>query len=247
MTNPNGMPDNPGDPENTDPDATSADRAEQAADESAARQAEDPEAGQAAEADSEIDPNLDAVIDPNLDAAVDADLEADLDAAIDPDLEAEIDAALAGVDPNADGDGEVSDVEQQLAERTEDLQRVSAEYANYRRRTERDREGIIDNAKANVISQLLPVLDDLDLAEQHGDLKDGPMRALSDKLINTFTNLKVESFGVIGDEFDPEIHEAVQDLSQGDTKVLGTVLRKGYRLNNKLIRNAMVIIADPEQ
>ncbi len=219
MTNPNGMPDNPGDPENTDPEATSADYAEQAADDAATRQAEDPEAGQ------------DAAVAPE----------------IDPELEAEIDAALADIDPDVDGDGEVSGIEQQLAERTEDLQRVTAEYANYRRRTERDRAGIIDTAKSTVVAELLPILDDLDLAEQHGDLAEGPLKSLADKLQNVFAGLKVEAFGVPGDEFDPEIHEAVQDLSQGETKVLGTVLRKGYRFNGKLIRNAMVIIADPEQ
>ena len=224
MTNPNGMPDNPGDPENTDPEATSADYAERAAEESAARQADDPEAG---DDDAEVEPE------------------------IDPALEAEIDAALADVDveidPDADRDGVVTDIEQQLAERTEDLQRVTAEYANYRRRTERDRAGIIDTAKAGVVSQLLPILDDLDLAEQHGDLAEGPLKTFADKLLNTLTGLKVEAFGATGDPFDPEIHEAVQDLSEGDTKVLGTVLRKGYRFNDKLIRTAMVIIADPEQ
>lgn len=220
MTNPNGMPDNPGDPENTDPEATSADFAERAAEESAARQVDDPEAG-----------DDDAGVEPE----------------IDPALEAEIDEALADIDPDADGDGAVSSVEEQLAERTEDLQRVSAEYANYRRRTDRERAGIIDTAKANVVSQLLPILDDLDLAEQHGDLTEGPLKVFADKMKNTLTGMKLEPFGSAGDEFDPEIHEAVQDLSEGDTKVLGTVLRKGYRFNDKLIRNAMVIIADPEQ
>lgn len=205
MTHPNGMPDNPGDPENTDPEATSADRAEQAAEESGAR----PE--------------------------------------IDPELEAEIDAAFADVNPDADGDGQVSEIENQLAERTEDLQRITAEYANYRRRTERERQGIVDAAKTSVVSELLPILDDLDLAAQHGDLGEGPLKSMADKLQNILKGLKVESFGAAGDPFDPEVHEAVQDLSEGETKVLGTVLRKGYTLGERTIRTAMVIIADPEQ
>ncbi|AIK86196.1 heat shock protein GrpE [[Brevibacterium] flavum] len=217
MTTPNGMPDNPGDPENTDPEATSADRAEQAAEEAAARQAEESPFGQASEEE------------------------------ISPELEAEINDLLSDVDPDLDGDGEVSAVETQLAERTEDLQRVTAEYANYRRRTERERQGIIDTARASVVTQLLPLLDDLDLAEQHGDLNEGPLKSLSDKLINILGGLKVESFGEIGEAFDPEIHEAVQDLSQGDVKVLGTVLRKGYRLGDRVIRTAMVLIGDPEE
>lgn len=166
---------------------------------------------------------------------------------ISPELEAELNDILADIEPDADGDGEVSAVEEQLAERTEDLQRVTAEYANYRRRTERERQGIIDTARASVVTQLLPLLDDLDLAEQHGDLNEGPLKSLSDKLINILGGLKVESFGEIGEAFDPEIHEAVQDLSQGDVKVLGTVLRKGYRLGDRVIRTAMVLIGDPEE
>lgn len=166
-------------------------------------------------------------------------------------LEAELEDALkdveAEIDPDADGDGEVSEVEAQLAERTEDLQRVSAEYANYRRRTERERSQIANDAKAKVITELLPLIDDLELARQHGDLEDGPLKAFSDNLQAVLQRQKTQAFGAEGDAFDPEIHEAVQDLSQGDEKVIGTVLRKGYRVGDRLIRNAMVIIADPEE
>ena len=224
MTHPNQMPDNPGDPEHTDPEATSADRAEAAAEEAARTQDDDP----AATIDEEPVPGDDAT-----------------EAEIDAQLEAEIEEALADIDPDADGDGEVSDVEAQLAERTEDLQRVSAEYANYRRRTERDRQGIIDTAKASVLTQLLPILDDLELARQHGDLNEGPLKAFADKFTDTVTGLKLTPFGEEGETFDPEIHEAVQDLSSGEEKTLGTVLRRGYRVGDRVVRNAMVIIADP--
>lgn len=217
MTDPNPMPDNPGDPEHTDPEATSADRAEAAAEEAARGQ----------EADPEIDPE--AETSPEIDAR----------------LEAEIEEALADIDPDADGDGTVSDVETQLAERTEDLQRVSAEFANYRRRTERDRQGIIDSAKATVLAKLLPILDDLELARQHGDLENGPLKVFADKFRDTIVSMKLESFGKEGETFDPEIHEAVQDLSSGEQKALGTVLRSGYRIGDRVVRNAMVIIADP--
>lgn len=216
MTQSNGMPDNPGDPENTDPEATSAEGAEAAA----------------AEAENA-----------QTTAAEDADF--------DPTLESEVDAALADLDEEL-AEAEVSpaeevesSIEAELAERTEDLKRVSAEYANYRRRTDRDRQGVIDNAKATVITQLLPILDDLDLAEQHGDLKDGPLKLFADKFRSTLMDQKLESFAVEGEPFDPEIHEAVQDLSSGDEKVIGTVLRKGYRSGERMIRTAMVIIADP--
>ena len=122
---------------------------------------------------------------------------------------------------------------------------VSAEYANYRRRTERERGELANTAKAKFATQLLPLLDDLDLAEQHGDLSEGPMKAFADKFRAIVSGQGITEFGAEGDEFNPEIHEAVQDLSQGDTKVVGTVLRKGYRLRGRVVRSAMVVIGDP--
>ena len=211
------MPENPGDPEQTDPEATSADRAEAAAEEASEAQA-------------------DAIKDESFEAAAEGDVQ------VSPEMEAEIEESLEGVD----ADAEASDVEAQLAERTEDLQRLNAEYTNYRRRTERDRQAVIENAKSQVIAAFLPILDDLDLARQHGDLNEGPLKAIADKLSSTLASQKLEGFGEEGDAFDPEIHEAVQDLSSGGEQVVGTVLRRGYRVGDKLVRNAMVIIADPE-
>lgn len=165
--------------------------------------------------------------------------------AADAELEDAAKIAENEIDPDADGDGAVSDIELQLAERTESLQRVSAEYANYRRRTERERGELANTAKAKFATQLLPLLDDLELAEQHGDLEQGPLKAFADKFRAIVTGQGIEEFGAEGDAFNPEIHEAVQDLSQGDTKAVGTVLRKGYMIGDRLVRNAMVIIADP--
>jgi len=217
MTNPNEqMPDNPGAPEATDDEYISPDQSETLAQEAAESEAL---AGDDPLSNEEV-------------------LDAELADALD-DVERE-------VNPDADGNGAVSDVELQLAERTEDLQRVSAEYANYRRRTERERTQIANDAKAKVITELLPLIDDLELARQHGDLADGPLKAFSDNLQAVLQRQKTQAFGEEGEAFDPEIHEAVQDLSQGDEKVIGTVLRKGYRVGDRLIRNAMVIIADPE-
>ena len=153
MTQPNGMPENPGDPEQTDPEATSADRAEAAAEEASEAQA-------------------DAIKDESFEAAAEGDVQ------VSPEMEAEIEESLEGID----ADAEASDVEAQLAERTEDLQRLNAEYTNYRRRTERDRQAVIENAKSQVIAAFLPILDDLDLARQHGDLNDGPLKAIADKI-----------------------------------------------------------------
>ena len=113
-------------------------------------------------------------------------LAADEDPLLAADAELEDAAKIAEneIDPDADGDGAVSDIELQLAERTESLQRVSAEYANYRRRTERERSQAGDNAKAKFATQLLPLLDDLDLAERHGDLAEGPLKAFADKFLS---------------------------------------------------------------
>ncbi|MGM5594785.1 nucleotide exchange factor GrpE [Corynebacterium glucuronolyticum] len=133
-----------------------------------------------------------------------------------------------------------------LAERTDDLQRISAEYANYRKRVAQERQATIDQATSNAVQKFLPVFDDLDLAEQHGDLAEGPLKAFAGKLTGILTDLKVTAFGEKGDEFNPEIHEAVQDLSSGDEKRLGVVLRKGYMIGDRLLRTAMVIIDDVE-
>lgn len=157
-------------------------------------------------------------------------------------------AASAGAEGADLGDEELDEYGQlskELEERTEDLQRVSAEYANYRRRVERDRVAVIQGAKADVADKLLPILDDMDLAESHGDLT-GPLKAANDKLLAALTAIGVESFGSEGDAFDPNLHEAVQDTSSGEDKVLGSVLRKGYRMGDRVLRNAMVIIGDPQ-
>ena len=153
------------------------------------------------------------------------------------------DAAGAGPEAAAAELDEVAQLQQQLDETTDDLKRLSAEYANYRRRVERDRAGVIAGAKAEVAEKLLPLMDDMQLAESHGDLT-GPLKAANDKLQSVLAAIKVESFGAEGDEFNPELHEAVQDTSSGETKVLGTVLRKGYRLGDRILRTAMVIITD---
>lgn len=154
-------------------------------------------------------------------------------------------AEAAAADAEGVNIDDSNSIEAELAERTEDLQRVTAEYTNYRRRVERDRASVITGAKAEVAAELLPILDDLEMAEQHGDLT-GPLKSMSDKLQSVMASMKVEKFGEEGDEFDPNCHEAVQDTSSGDDKVLATILRRGYRLGDRVLRNAMVIIGDPQ-
>lgn len=196
-----------------------------------------------------------AAKDADQDASKDAEATADtadddgdadaLDAGIDTADLAEVAAALDQVAADAEAESTEPSLEEQLAERTNDLQRLGAEYANYRRRTQAEREQVIENAKAQVVIRFLPIVDDFGLAEQHGDLAEGPMKAFHDKFMNVLDGLKLQAFGDPGDEFDAETYEAVQDMSTGDTKTVGTVLRKGYKLNGRLLRTAMVIIADP--
>ncbi|NLU83281.1 nucleotide exchange factor GrpE [Rhodococcus sp. HNM0569] len=131
-----------------------------------------------------------------------------------------------------------------LAERTADLQRLQAEYTNYRRRTDKEKLEQAARGKASVAEQLLPILDDLDRARAHGDLDDGPMKAIADKLTAALGGLGLAEFGAEGDAFDPELHEAVQHEGEGSDPVLGAVLRKGYTFGDRVLRHAMVAVTD---
>ncbi|WP_280497279.1 nucleotide exchange factor GrpE [Nocardia asiatica] len=132
----------------------------------------------------------------------------------------------------------------ELAERTADLQRLTAEYANYRRRVERDRKTAIDSAKASVVTELLGVLDDLDRARAHGDLESGPLRSVADKLSAALLKQGLEEFGSEGEPFDPTLHEAVQHEGSGHDPVIGIVMRKGYRFGDRVLRHALVGVTD---
>jgi len=140
----------------------------------------------------------------------------------------------------------LADVEAQLAERTSDLQRLSAEYANYRKRVDRDRVVVGELATARVVESLLPVLDNIDRAETHGDLT-GAFKAVADQLAAVLQKLGLEAFGAEGDVFDPAIHEAVMHDERADIAVptTTTVMRRGYRVGDRLLRPAMVGVSDP--
>lgn len=145
-----------------------------------------------------------------------------------------------------DGSGapdELDPVQVELLERTADLQRVSAEYANYRRRVDRDRQVVIDGAKAQVALALLPVLDDLDRAHSHGDLQ-GPLKSVADKLTDALTGQGLAAFGEVGDAFDPALHEAVAHSGDGGAPVLEVVMRPGYRFGERVLRPAMVAVTE---
>lgn len=132
----------------------------------------------------------------------------------------------------------------QVAELTADLQRVQADFANYRKRALRDQQAVVDRAKASVVTELLGILDDLDRARSHGDLESGPLKALADKLTGILSGMGLAPFGAEGDEFDPLLHEAVQHEGDGTHSVIGTVMRQGYKLGEQVLRHAMVGVVD---
>ncbi|ABK70705.1 nucleotide exchange factor GrpE [Mycolicibacterium smegmatis] len=147
-------------------------------------------------------------------------------------------SAPASAAPETGGDSD------EVTELKATLQRVKAEYDNYRKRALRDQQLIAERTKANVVSELLGVLDDLDRARSHGDLESGPLKAVADKLVSTLEGLGLSAFGEEGDEFDPQLHEAVQHEGDGTHPVVGTVMRRGYRVGEQVIRHAMVGVVD---
>jgi molecular chaperone GrpE len=132
-----------------------------------------------------------------------------------------------------------------------DLQRLQAEYVNYRRRVERDRDVARDLAVASVLEALLPVLDDLHLARQHGDLEGGPFAAIAEKLEVTLTRFGLAPYGEPGEVFDPTVHEALlhtqAELAEGTTATtVVQILQPGYRAGERVLRAARVAVADPQ-
>lgn len=155
----------------------------------------------------------------------------------------EVRDGVPGAAPSGAAPG-VPSGDDKVAELTADLQRVQADFANYRKRSLRDQEAAGERAKAGVVSQLLPVLDDLDRARSHGDLDNGPLKSVADKLVAVLTGLGLTAFGVEGEDFDPSLHEAVQHEGDGSRPVIGTVMRQGYKIGELVLRPAMVGVVD---
>ncbi|MGF4043715.1 nucleotide exchange factor GrpE [Paenarthrobacter nitroguajacolicus] len=137
--------------------------------------------------------------------------------------------------------------EAQAAELRNDLLRLQAEYVNYRKRVERDRAVAGEMAVIGVLNSLLPVLDDVDAARQHGDLEGGPFAAIATKLENALKTYGLERIADTGVEFDPTIHEALIQQPGEDIEVdtVSQVLRSGYRSGERVLRAAQVIVAVP--
>ena len=188
--------------------------------------------------------------DPQGDAAA-QDSEAPSDGASGPDGDEELTVDdILGAAQNADAaaeDAVLADLESQLLN---DIKRLQAEYANYRRRTEEQREIELDRATGAVAKGLLPVLDDLDRAEKHGDLDEGtPFAAIAEKLRGIAERMGLITYGAAGEVFDPQHHEAIfQAPTPGTTEpTILEVVETGYRLGSVELRPAKVVVAVPAE
>ena len=142
---------------------------------------------------------------------------------------------------------DLATAKQELAERTADLQRLQAEYVNYKRRVDRDRELVKQNATFQVLTGLLPVLDDIDRAREHGELEGG-FKAVADSLERSVAGLGLVKFGEPGDEFDPNLHDALMHAHSPEvtTTTCQTIIQAGYRIGDRVVRAARVTVVDPE-
>lgn len=156
---------------------------------------------------------------------------------------------------NAAADASVADADAPATESEaggeylEDLRRVTAEFANYRKRTEENREVERQRATGVALSALLPVLDDLDRAEKHGDLADGSaFAAIAQKIRGTTERLGLVAFGEAGEDFDPKVHEAITQVPNPALSVAQVleVVERGYRIGDVELRAAKVVVAVPE-
>jgi molecular chaperone GrpE len=137
----------------------------------------------------------------------------------------------------------------ELAERTADLQRLQAEYLNYKRRVERDRELIRENATYAVLAPIIEVLDTIDRAREHGPLEDG-FKAVADQLERVVAGLGLTKFGEPGDEFDPTVHEALSHIGVDPEVKVPTakvVAKAGYKIGGRVVRAAQVLVVDPPE
>ena len=144
------------------------------------------------------------------------------------------------------GGKEAADLEAQLAERTVDVQRLQAEYANYRKRVDRDRAAVREQAVAAALAGLLPVLDAIDQAREHGELSGG-FKSVADSLQAALGRLGLVTYGEKGDPFDPKIHEALTHSYASDVveDTCVEILQPGYKVGERILRPARVAVAEP--
>ena len=140
-------------------------------------------------------------------------------------------------------------LEAKSAQQQDELARLRADYVNYRNRMERDRAGDRDATIASVVEAMLPALDDLDLADKHGDLVEGPLAIVAQKLRGSFERLGVVRLGEVGEAFDIDKHEAVAQLPNPEVTemVVADVIQSGYRVGERVLRAAKVAVFVPAE
>jgi molecular chaperone GrpE len=152
------------------------------------------------------------------------------------------DSAQAGTVTSA----EAESLRTQLAERTADLQRLQAEYANYRKRVDRDRAAVREYAVSGVLTELLPALDAIGIARDHGELSGG-FKSVADQLQAAVVKMGLTTYGKRGDAFDPKIHEALTSTVSADVTedTCVEILQPGYKVGERILRPARVAVAEP--
>ncbi|MEE1828385.1 nucleotide exchange factor GrpE [Streptomyces sp. BE20] len=165
-------------------------------------------------------------------------------------IKAAEEAAAGGADSTAGATGEPDDLataKRELAERTADLQRLQAEYQNYRKRVERDRLTVREIAVSNILESLIPVLDDIGRARDHGEVTGG-FKSVAESLETVVAKLGLQQFGKEGEPFDPTMHEALMHSysSEVTEDTCVQILQPGYRIGERIIRPAMVAVAEPQ-
>jgi molecular chaperone GrpE len=156
-----------------------------------------------------------------------------------------ISASLAG--EGWESGDELAAVQAELAERTLDLQRLQAEYVNYKRRVERDRDLVKENATYAALAPITEVIDTIDRAREHGEVEGG-FKAVADQLERILAGRGLVKFGEVGDPFDPTIHEALSHIGEDPDVSVTTckvVAKAGYRIGERVVRAAQVLVVDP--
>jgi molecular chaperone GrpE len=144
-------------------------------------------------------------------------------------------------------EGELATLAMQLTERTADLQRVQAEYLNYKRRVDRDRELVKQNATYAALVPIIDVMDTVDRAREHGELEGG-FKAVAEQLERILAGVGLVKFGAVGDPFDPTIHEALSHIGEDPDVTVTTckvIAKAGYRIGDRVVRAAQVLVVDP--
>ena len=144
-------------------------------------------------------------------------------------------------------ESEAAESKDPVASLTEDLQRLQAEYSNYKKRVDRDRLLVADIATASALTEMLPILDDLDRAAEHGELTGG-FKAIADQITALTQKLGLEKFGESPASFDPNIHEALMHETSNEVKetTVTKILQFGYKHKERILRPARVVVTDPE-